>query len=609
MPSSPVDEIKSRLDIIELIGSYIKLAKAGRNYRARCPFHNEKTPSFMVSAERQIWHCFGCGLGGDIFAFVKQIEGVEFGDALRILARRAGVVLKRQDPAVQTQRRRLYEICELSAKFFQKQLESKTGQKAYKYLITERGLKPNAIKQWRIGWIPDGWRNLADFLESRGYKQNEIIDAGLAIKNEKAISSQRSVVSDYYDRFRSRIMFPLFDIQGQVVGFAGRIFGKEDENVGKYINTPQTILYDKSRLLFGLNFAKMEIRQKNACVFVEGNIDVIMSHQAGAINTVASSGTALTPQHLQIIKRYTDNLIFSFDTDQAGETATKRSIDLALENDFTVMIARPFDDAQGKIAKDPADIIKEKPAEWLSAIEKATSVLEFYFFTTFNKFNPERPEDKKQIAKIILPVIKRISNQIEQAHWINKLASRLKTDEKILYSELRKVKNEASFSPAPYNITDDQKNVQKSKISELEERIFSLFLNFPEHLKNSKEPYKNFFFDEQLSKIIGEFKQIADKISDKEKCLAALSKKLSPELSSHVDRLFLKDDQYETDPDSALKEIRECQKALKVAKIKEQMQKLGFDIKEAQIQNNKKLLGKSLEDFKELSNKLTELTN
>ncbi len=642
MPSSPVDEIKSRLDIIELIGSYIKLAKAGRNYRARCPFHNEKTPSFMVSAERQIWHCFGCGSGGDIFAFVKQIEGIEFGDALRMLARRAGVVLKRQDPTLQTQRRRLYEICELAAKFFEKQLEAgKSGEAAKKYLMKDRGLAKETIKQWRIGWIPEGWRNLHDFLRQKGYRDQEIFDAGLIVKkstdyglpstanaeNESAVVSSRSAVDGYYDRFRSRIIFPLFDIQGQIVGFAGRIFGKDDHppagGVGKYINTPQTILYDKSRLLFGLNFAKMEIRQKNACVFVEGNLDVIMSHQAGAKNAVASSGTALTLPHLQIIKRYTDNLVFSFDTDQAGETATKRSIDLALENDFTVKIAQPIDVAQGKIAKDPADMIKEQPDKWIKAIENTTSVLDFYFSTTFARFpstssGQAKPEDKKQIAKIILPIIKRISNQIEQAHWLNELASRLKTDEKILYSELRKinphtsggvgVKNETFSSPAPYNNIEDQKNVQKSKISELEERIFSLFLNFPEHLKSSQESYKDFFFDEQLSKIIGEFKQIADKISDREKCLAALSKKLTPELSSHVDRLFLKDEQYETDPDSALKEIQECQKALKVAKIKEQMQKLGFDIKEAQIQNSKKLLEKSLNDFKELSNKLTELS-
>ncbi|OGZ34602.1 MAG: DNA primase, partial [Candidatus Portnoybacteria bacterium RBG_13_41_18] len=348
MPSSPIDEIKSRIDILELVGSYITLAKAGRNWRARCPFHNERTPSFVVSPERQIWHCFGCGAGGDIFGFVKQIEGVEFGDALRILARRAGVVLKRQDPAIQTQRKRLYEVCELAAKFYEKQIESKIGQKAFQYLIKERGLKKETIKNWRLGWAPDDWNTLSDFLRQRGFLEQEIFDSGLIIKKDPSTGSGYNV-RDNYDRFRSRIMFPIFDIQGQVVGFAGRIFGKEDLNVGKYINTPQTILYDKSRLLYGLNFGKLDIRQSNACVFVEGNLDVIMSQQAGIKNTVASSGTALTIAHLQIIRRYAENLIFSFDTDAAGDNATLRSIELALENDFNIKITQPLDQAEGKI--------------------------------------------------------------------------------------------------------------------------------------------------------------------------------------------------------------------------------------------------------------------
>lgn len=598
MPSSPIDEIKGRLDVIELIGSYIKLAKAGRNFRARCPFHNEKTPSFMVSAERQIWHCFGCGKGGDIFSFVKEIEGVEFGDAMRILARRAGVVLKRQDPQIQTQRKRLYEVCELAGRFFEKQLEaSKSGQAVKKYLIKDRGLQQEMIKQWRIGWIPDGWHSLVDFLQLRGYTPQEIFDAGLTVASEQVAGEHGK---RFYDRFRSRIMFPLFDTQGQVVGFAGRIFGKDDPNVGKYINTPQTILYDKSRLLYGLNLAKMEIRHKNACVFVEGNLDVIMSHQASVKNTVASSGTALTREHLQIIKRYTDNLIFSFDTDQAGETATKRGIDLALENDLNVKILNIG-------AKDPADLIKEDSSAWLKAVEQPISALEFYFSSSFAKYDAEKPEDKKQIARILLPVIKRIANQIEQAHWINELSRRLKTDEKILYSELQKVNVEISTAPAAYNTIEKNENRTKTRVTELEGRLFSLFLNFPEHLKNSGEAQKDLFFDEELSEIIREFQQIADKISDKDKCLAALSKKLSPELLDRFNQLCLKNEQYETESDAALKEIAECQKALKVAKIKEKMQKLSFDIKATQTQNNQKFLEKSLADFKQLSSQLTEL--
>ncbi len=265
MGPSPVDEIKNRLDIIEVVGSYIKLVKAGRNYKALCPFHSEKTPSFMVSPERQIWHCFGCNEGGDIFAFIKKIEGVEFGDALRLLAARAGVVLKKQDPAIQTKRKRLYEVCELAIKFFETQLgKTNAGQKASDYL-KERGLQAGTIKFWRLGWAPDDWHSLSQFLRSRGYTDEEVTQAGLIVireekfqtprlpapeaqadggqANSKIQTNSKPQISNYHDRFRSRIIFPIFDTQGQVVGFAGRLFGKEEENVGKYINTPQTVVY------------------------------------------------------------------------------------------------------------------------------------------------------------------------------------------------------------------------------------------------------------------------------------------------------------------------------------------------------------------------------
>jgi len=606
MGPSPVDEIKSRLDILEVIGSYIRLSKAGRNYKARCPFHSERTPSFMVSPERQIWHCFGCNLGGDIFAFVKQIEGVEFGDALRLLASRAGVVLKRQDPVVQTKRKRLYETCELAAKFFQKQLESKTGQKAFSYLTKERGVKNQTIKEWRLGWAPDEWRALSDFLKDRGYNDEEILQAGLTVQPEtdQARGGNYGTKTNY-DRFRSRIMFPLFDIQGQIVGFAGRIFGKEDANVGKYINTPQTILYDKSRLLYGLNFAKLQLREKNLCVFVEGNLDVIMSHQAEVKNTVATSGTALTPEHLKIINRYTDNLVFAFDMDLAGETATRRSIDMALENDFNVKITQIGQ-------KDPADLIKQNPSAWEKAIDAAVSVMDYYFKTVFAKYpstnsGQVNSEDKKQIGKILLPLIKKIPNEILRGHWIGELGKKLKTDEKALYAEMQKIKTEAAFLENKANIAPPSP-VQKSRVDELEERFLSLLLSFPENFKNFDDEAKDFLSSERAVKILTELQGASSRIK-KENCLDLLKKKLPQELHEHIDYLSFKSEQYLVDESSAASEIKECLLALKIIKIKDRMLQLAFEIQEAQTNKDKRKLGQNLKNFNALSNKLIELTN
>ncbi|MBI2065479.1 MAG: DNA primase, partial [Candidatus Zambryskibacteria bacterium] len=279
-------------------------------------FHNEKTPSFVVSPERQVWHCFGCSKGGDIFSFVQDIEGVEFPEALRILAAKAGIELESFNPAVKDDKTKLYEVCEAATKFFEKQFYSNTGKLALEYL-KNRGVLDTTIQEFRLGFAPNDWNALGTFLKNCGYSENEIVEAGLAVK--------RNDGSGIYDRFRSRIIFPIFDLNGQVIGFTGRIFGSDDKETAKYINTPQTKIYDKGRILYGLNKAKMDIKQADQCILVEGNMDALMSYQAGVKNVVASSGTALTPSHLTLLHRYTTNLGFCFDTDQAGAIATRPS--------------------------------------------------------------------------------------------------------------------------------------------------------------------------------------------------------------------------------------------------------------------------------------------
>ena len=270
---NPSDEIKSKLDIVDVIREYIQLKAAGLNFRANCPFHREKTPSFMVSPEKQIWHCFGCGKGGDVISFVMEIEGLSFIEALRMLAKKAGVVLKKSDPVLASKRNTLLDILELSAKYYHKVLTDSQAAETARQYLRDRALTDDTIEKWQIGYSPDTWDSLTNFLKSRGFGENEIFLSGLSVKKEKA--------PGFYDRFRGRIMFPINDINGNVVGFTARVRKEkeEEEKMGKYINTPATMIYDKSKILFGLDKAKMSIKAEDAVILVEGQMDAITAEQ------------------------------------------------------------------------------------------------------------------------------------------------------------------------------------------------------------------------------------------------------------------------------------------------------------------------------------------
>jgi len=313
-----------------------------------------------------------------------KIEGVEFADALRTLAKKAGVVLKREDPQIKSQRNTLYQVCEEAGEFFQKQLEQNKTVQDY---LKNRGLKPATIKEFKIGYAPDSWDALYKNLTELGYKESDIEKAGFL--------SQKEGSNKYYDRFRNRVMFPIFDLNGQVVGFSGRIFGKEDDKKAKYVNTSDTLIYNKSKIIYGLDRAKLDIRKKNQCVVVEGQFDLIMAHQAGSKNTIATSGSALTLDQLRVLKRYSENLIFSFDADSGGEQATKRAITPAQQTEFNVKVAiLPAED------KDPAEIIKNDPQNWENILAEAKPIMEFYFENTLSKHPKDLTIDaKREIAR------------------------------------------------------------------------------------------------------------------------------------------------------------------------------------------------------------------
>ncbi len=413
-----IQEIKSRLYIVEVIREYLPtLKQSGSNWKALCPFHNEKTPSFMVSPEKQIWHCFGCGEGGDVFEFVKKIENVEFAEALRILANKAGVVLKKQDPKLLDKRARLLELLEDATKFFQAHLwQTIAGRQALDYLQDQRELAEQTIKDWRLGYAPVKRGALFSFLKKRGYTPAEMEEAGVVIGRG---------YSEPVDRFFDRIMFPLFDHQGQIVGFTGRLL-RDKEGQGKYVNTPQTLLYNKSYVLYGLWQAKESMKDKGEVVVVEGQMDVLTAHQAGFKNTVASSGTALTSFHLDLLKRYIKKIIFAFDADQAGQQAIQKATDLALRQGFNIRVmVLPA-------GKDPDDFIRQQSQDFKQLLVDAPGVVEYFFDFYGGQVKDEDIKAKKEAAQKIVAVIKKLPDAIDQDFYIKKLAERFDISESAL---------------------------------------------------------------------------------------------------------------------------------------------------------------------------------
>ena len=477
-----LEEIKSRLNIVDVLGEYLRLDKAGTNYRALCPFHNEKSPSFMVSEEKQIWHCFGCQKGGDIFSFVMEIEGLEFRDALKQLAEKAGVELKKIAPGAVEKKNRTMEILELATKFYEIQLWKGAGKEKIINYLKERGLTEETIKLFRLGYAPNGWRNILEFLTKRGYAVAEIEKTGLLVRKDEV---------KYYDRFRDRIIFPIADYAGKILGYSARVAPGGDESQAKYVNSPETEIYHKSKVLYGIDKAKSEIKQKDFALLVEGNMDVIATNQAGIQNVVAVSGTALTPMQLDILKRYTKNLKMLFDMDSAGEAATKKSIKLCLEKNIAVSIVElPF-------GKDAADVAKNNPEKLREAIDKAKSAMQYLFDKAFSSYDKNTAEGKKKISEALLEVVRSLSSDVEKSHWVKKIAEGLDAPESALTDMLKKTKLVNRISVSKKNQADEKiLNDDRQKIDILLEELTGLALISEEiwkELLEKKEDQACFF--------------------------------------------------------------------------------------------------------------------
>ena len=486
--ASPVEEIKNRIDIVEFIGSYVRLQKAGANFKAPCPFHNEKTPSFVVSPARQIWHCFGCAKGGDIFRFLMEIDGVDFPDALKTLADRAGIELKREDPAVRSERNRQITMLEDAACFFESNLPKEPS--VLEYLI-KRGIKSDTIKEWRIGFAASDWEGLTKYLQERGFRGEEMERAGLAIKSNASAQS-KTATARYYDRFRGRVIFPICDYQGRVIAFGGRMF-PDRENEAKYINSPETALYQKGKILYGLDKAKTHILKAGNCIIVEGYMDVIMSWQAGAQNVVASSGTALTLDQLKMIGRLSDKIIAAFDMDIAGQAATKRGIELALKDGFNISVIDLGD------IKDPADAVAKDPALWTHAIGSARHIVQFYIDSAMKKYGPNTPEGKREAETTIIPVVASLASELERAHWVRELSHLLNVQESIVWNAVLRLQRSGQAGVAV--MSSFAAAVTKPRRELLEERVLAMLIKYPELLSAGDHVLDPAFFSGNMSRV------------------------------------------------------------------------------------------------------------
>lgn len=445
-----VELVKSKIDIVDFLSEYIQLKKAGRSFKALCPFHGEKTPSFVVSPERQSWHCFGaCGEGGDVISFLQKWENLEFLEALKILAQRAGITLSSYQPSEGVKlKEKLYKINHLASEFFHFLLTShKSGSRAREYLKS-RGIKDEIIKTFTLGYAPDSWDSLIKFLLKKGYSNTDINTAGLLVRSDRGT---------YYDRFRGRLVFTLKDHRGNIVGFSGRLLDEgvypESNRGAKYVNTSETPIYIKGNTLYGLEVTKEAIKREKEAVVVEGEFDLLSSFQAGVANVVAIKGSAFTEGQTGLLRRFTENISLALDSDFAGSEAARRGIEIAEKGGLVVnVIDLPY-------GKDPADCIEKDPRLWKKAVKETVPIYDFIIKTAFAKYGKDGAVGKKKIGDDVIPFLSKIENPIILSHYTKELARKLQVGEESIELSIndfqKKKESTAVFQTTPVNISRD----------------------------------------------------------------------------------------------------------------------------------------------------------
>ena len=498
---SVIDEIKQKLDIVEVVGEYVTLTKAGRTFKGLCPLHSEKHPSFYVYPEQQSWHCFGaCNSGGDVFSFIMKKQNISFGEALRLLAQKAGVSIPQtsKPEAEQKELERLYQANEAAAQYFHDLLNSEAAEKAKNYLIS-RGLEAKTVASFNLGYSLSSWEALKQHLAERGYATNELLKAGLILEAENGQTR---------DRFRNKLMFPIYNVRGRIIGFGARVL---DEKLPKYINSPQTPMFDKSSSLYGINLAVAAIREQDSAIIVEGYMDVLTAHQNGFSNVVASMGTSVTERQVASLKKLSRNIALALDADAAGEEAMLRSV--SYEN----ILGAEVRIIQMPEGKDPDEVIKENASSWQQLLGKALPVVDYYFNRVTSSLDLERARDKSEAADKLLPIIAEIKDMVRQAHYLQKLARLIKVSQRSLETLLAKVKSSQSKFKA---LGPKEETAQAPKpflSSPVEEYCLTLLLKYPELKAKTEGLLPEYFENSENREIFLAWQEVGDLESLKER--------------------------------------------------------------------------------------------
>jgi DNA primase len=527
---SIIDEVKQKTDIAEIIGQYTKLTKAGKNLKGLCPFHSEKHGSFFIYPDQQTWHCFGaCNEGGDVFSFIMKQQNISFGDALRLLAEKAGVEVPSSIGQKEDKEKyeKLYQINQAAAQYFHNILiNTAYGEKAKNYAL-KRGLNEKSITDFHIGYSLNSRDALKNYLLDKGFTENELLGAGAITRGD---------AQDSHDIFRNRLMFPILDIKGRFCGFGGRTF---EENQAKYINSPQTPIFDKSGTLYGINLASQSIRQQDRAVLVEGYMDVIVAHQYGFNNVVASMGTAVTDKQINTLKKLTKNLVLALDSDAAGEEAMLRCVgyENLIDNEIKVAIL--------PAGNDPDDLIKKDASEWQKQVEQAIPVIDYTFDMVTAKLDLSTAKDKTVAASRLMPVITEISDRIRRAHYLQKLSHLVNVSVRDLETTVKK--------SSGFNIYNNKKDkpaavpeIRQVFSQPLEEYCLTLLLQFPK-LKSFKNKLKPEYFENS------ENREIFNAISQAED-LNAIKNSLDDTIWDYLDKLIKK----EVPPDKIEEKMSAC---------------------------------------------------